>query len=219
MIRVQVLPDPRSAAMNAAKVVAEIARARVGATGRFTLALSGGHTPLAMFGELARLDVQWEQVAIFQVDERVAPAGDPDRNLTHQLPGLPSGARMHSMPVEDRDIEAAADRYAAELPPAFDLVHLGLGTDGHTASLVPGDPVLDIVDRDVAITGPYQGRRRMTLTFPPIDRARTVLWLVAGADKSDALQRLRAGDEQIPAARVKAVDQRLICDRAATTGP
>src|SRR5262249_17433076 len=153
---------------------------------------------------LAREDVPWRQTALFQVDERVAPAGDPDRNLTHLRDSLPqhADAEIHAMPVEDRELEAAAARYARSLPERLDLVHLGLGPDGHTASLVPGDPVLEVVDRDVALTQTYMGRIRMTLTFPPLERARALLWLVTGADKVQALARLRSGDTSIPAGRL-----------------
>ena len=95
------------------------------------------------------------------------------------------------------------------------LVHLGLGPDGHTASLVPGDPVLDITDADVAATGSYHGRRRMTLTFPTINRCRLVLWLVTGGEKAAALVRLREGDRSIPASRVRQDRSLVLADRAA----
>jgi 6-phosphogluconolactonase len=159
-----------------------------------------------------------ECVTVFQVDERVAPDGDPDRNLTQIQSALPAAAleRVRPMPVHDPDLDAAAARYAAELPARLDLVHLGLGPDGHTASLVPGDAVLEVDDRSVAPTaGEYQGRRRLTLTYPAIDSARRVLWLVSGADKREALARLLAGDRSIPAGRVSAPEAVLVCDRAA----
>ena len=169
-----------------------------------------------MFAHLAGA-LPWEKVTIFQVDERVAPDGDPDRNLTQLLRSLPAGgaADVRPMPVESDDLDEAAAAYASALPPAFDLVHLGLGPDGHTASLVPGDPVLEVTDRDVALTGEYQGRRRMTLTYPVLGRAQQVLWLVTGADKVDALRRLRSGDTTIPAGRVAARSSLILADHAA----
>jgi 6-phosphogluconolactonase len=200
-------------------MVAGLAASSVGDHGRFRFAVSGGHTPWAMFAELKDEAVPWADVEIFQVDERVAPDGDPDRNLTHlhqALDGVP--ARVHAMPVTDADLEAAAAAYAAGLPGAFDVVHLGLGPDGHTASLVPGDPVLEVTDRLVAATDPYQGHRRMTLTYPGLARAQQLLWLIAGEDKQDALRRLLAGDRSIPAGRVQAGRSTILADAAAAEG-
>jgi 6-phosphogluconolactonase len=157
-------------------------------------------------------------VAVFQVDERVAPEGDPDRNLTAIRAALPDAAldRLRPMPVDEADLEGATARYEEALPGRLDLVHLGLGADGHTASLVPGDAVLEVRDRRVAMTaGEYQGRRRMTLTYPALNAARRILWLVAGEDKRDALGRLLKGDRSIPAGRVESADSIVICDRAA----
>ena len=170
-----------------------------------------------MFERLADERVPWEETEIFQVDERIAPDGDPDRNLTHLMRSLPAPAveRLRPMPVGDEDLEAAAARYEAEVPEALDLVHLGLGPDGHTASLVPGDPVLDVADRRVALTGEYQGRRRMTLTYPALRAARRILWLITGEDKREALERLLAGDESIPAGRVKNDEMVIVADAAA----
>lgn len=217
MIDVEVLADADAVASRAAEEVAARARDAVADHRRFTFAVSGGNTPWAMFSELRSHDVPWDRTAIFQVDERVAPAGDQDRNLTHLTGSLPPGgpAEIHPMPVEDADLDAAAGRYSRSLPERFDLIHLGLGPDGHTASLVPGDDVLGVTDRDVALTEPYAGHRRMTLTYPVIDRAQRVLWLVTGEEKVDALARLRTGDVSIPAGRVRNPDQLVICDRAA----
>ncbi len=215
-LEVEVLPDAEAVAHRGAEVFAEHAARAIAGRARFTFAVSGGRTPWAMFADLAGR-MPWEKVTIYQVDERVAPEGDPDRNLTQLTRSLPPGgaADVRAMPVGAVDLEQAADDYAATLPEVFDLVHLGLGRDGHTASLIPGDPVLDVTDRDVAVTGEYQGRRRMTLTYRPLDRAQQVLWLVTGEDKVDALRRLRAGDRSIPAGRVCAENALVIADSAA----
>ncbi|MCC6222143.1 MAG: 6-phosphogluconolactonase [Thermoleophilia bacterium] len=212
----ELLPDPEAVARRGAAIVAAAARAAVERGGRCSLALSGGTTPRAMLARLRDDAVPWERVDVYQVDERVAPAGSEERNLTRLaacLGGLP--ARVLSLPVEDADLEAAAVRYAAALPARFDLVHLGLGDDGHTASLVPGDPVLDVTDRAVAITAPYRGTRRMTLTYPALARAELLLWLVTGAAKAGALARLLACDPSIPAGRVEAARSLVVADRAA----
>ena len=212
----EVLADAPAVARAAAAYVADRARAAVADHGSFHFAVSGGHTPWAMFAELAAEDVPWDHVVLYQVDERVAPAGDPDRNLTHlreSLGGAP--ADVVAMPVEEDDLDAAAATYAARLPERLDLIHLGLGPDGHTASLVPGDPVLDVTDRLVAVTAPYQGHRRMTLTYPALARADQLLWLITGADKRDPLRRLLAGDPTIPAGRVEAAHSLVLADAAA----
>jgi 6-phosphogluconolactonase len=209
----EVAADAPSVAVRAARYVAGLARTAVGDRGRFTFAVSGGRTPWAMFSELASEDMPWAETELFQVDERVAPEGDPDRNLTNLRASIGSApARVHPMPVNDADLEAAAAEYATVLPQRFDLVHLGLGPDGHTASLVPGDPVLEVTDALVAVTLPYQGHRRMTLTYPALSRADQLLWLVTGADKRDALARLLAGDQSIPAGRVQAARSLVLAD-------
>jgi 6-phosphogluconolactonase len=210
------LADPDAVAQAGAAFVAERARAAVTDRGTFHFAVSGGHTPWAMFAALARETVPWDAVVIYQVDERVAPPGDPSRNLTHLTEALGSApAEVLPMPVNDADLAAAAADYATDLPEHFDLVHLGLGPDGHTASLVPGDPVLSVTDRLVAVTRPYQGQLRMTLTYPALARAREILWLVTGADKKEALGALLAGDTTIPAGRVEAAASVVLADRAA----
>jgi 6-phosphogluconolactonase len=215
-LEIEILSDAEAVAERGAEYVAERAHAAVAEHGRFTFAVSGGRTPWAMFAHLTGR-MPWEKVTIYQVDERVAPDGDPDRNLTQLRASLPTGvaADVRAMPVEAHDLEAAAVEYAAALPAALDLVHLGLGPDGHTASLVPGDPVLDVLDRDVAVTGLYQGWQRMTLTYSTLNRARQILWLVTGEDKVDALARLRAGDTSIPAGRVSSANALVIADAAA----
>ena len=177
--------------------------------------MSGGHTPARMLELLEPEPLAAAGIEIFQVDERVAPDGDPARNLTALRAALPAGLldRVRAMPVLAADPEAAAGEYAAALPERLDMVHLGLGADGHTASLVPGDPVLEVDDRLVALTtGEFQGRRRMTLTYPALNRARRVVWLVTGAGKREALARLLAGDPGIPAGRVHAAHAIIVCD-------
>ena len=211
----QVLPDTDAVARRAAGVVAAAAREAIASRGRFTFAVSGGETPWAMFKALAEEDVSWHEVGIWQVDERVAPDGDPDRNLTSLVPVIPAGADLRPMPVTEPDLAAAADRYAASLPAAFELVHLGMGDDGHTASLVPGDPVLDVTDRDVAVTGEYRGLRRVTVTYPVLDRAGLALWMITGSDKAPMVPRLLAGDRSIPAGRVATAEQLVLVDAAA----
>jgi 6-phosphogluconolactonase len=201
----------------AARYVAELAQRAVVDDGAFQFAVSGGRTPWQMFGVLTTLEVPWERTVIWQVDERVAPADDPDRNLAHLREALSDkAADVRPMPVEDDDLEAAAARYGAALPHQFHLVHLGIGPDGHTASLVPGDRVLEVRDHPVAVTShEYQGRRRMTLTYPGIERARQLLWLVSGEDKRTALGELLAADPSIPAGRVEAGSSLVMADRAA----
>lgn len=210
----EVLPDAEAVARRGAELVTFVAIEAIQAWDRFTFAVSGGRTPWAMFRALAASDLRWERIGMWQVDERVAPDGDHSRNLTSLARTIPPAAELHPMPVTDHDLDVAAQRYAAILPETFDLVHLGMGDDGHTASLVPGDPVLEVTDRDVALTGEYRGRRRMTLTYPVLDRARRVVWLITGGDKAPMVPRLLAGDRSIPAGRVSAADQRVICDAA-----
>jgi len=229
MMKLEIFPDADAVAREAAVFIAGEARAAKAARGRFIMAVSGGHTPWQMLRALTTQDVPWESVHVVQVDERVAPAGHPDRNLTHLRESLLDHAplrpeQIHAMPVEDPGLEGAAARYALTLqelagsPPALDLAHLGLGPDGHTASLVPGDPVLEITGTDIALTGVYQGRRRMTLTYPMLNRSRCILWLVTGSEKVEMFARLRLGDPSIPAGRVRQDRALVLADRAAA-GP
>ncbi|MFP4635880.1 MAG: 6-phosphogluconolactonase [Nitriliruptoraceae bacterium] len=226
-MRVVIADDhARQAAAHVAVALREAASER----GRATLAVSGGSTPGDLLEALAAQPLPWDRLHVFQVDERFAPAGHTERNL-ELLRGrlladrpLPDG-QVHPMPVDNPDPEAAAERYAAQLaevagvPPVLDVVQLGLGSDGHTASLLPGDPVVDVVDRDVAVTGSYGGWRRLTLTLPIIARARSLVWLVSGADKRGAVARLLAGDPAIPAGRVPGDRAVAFLDPAAAPDP
>lgn len=225
-MEVQTFADADAVACEAARFIAAEARMAVATRGRFIMAVSGGKTPWQMLRDLAGEEVPWKTVHVIQVDERIAPAGDPDRNLTHLRESLLSHAplppeQIYAMPVEANDLEAAAASYAKTLqqiagsPPVLDLAHLGLGPDGHTASLVPNDPVLNVTDRDVALTGIYQKRRRMTLTYPMLNRSRKILWVATGAEKVGMILRLRDGDMTIPAGRIRQDNARLLADRAA----
>lgn len=207
-------PTATAAANAAADHLAGLARAAIDQRGEFTLAVSGGRSPWAMLAALVTHDLPWTAVTVFQVDERIAPDDHPDRNLTGLRAALGEGwpGAIVPMPVTESDLPTACARYARALPPLLDAVHLGLGADGHTASLIPGDPVLAQTSVDVALTEPYQGRRRMTLTYPRIARSRHVLWLVTGAEKATALQRLLDGDPGIPASHITSADQHLFTD-------
>lgn len=224
-LEIELFPDADAAAKRGADIIA--ARiAAVPAGQRFAIAISGGATPWKMFAGLsAHPEIPWDSVDIWQVDERIAPAGHDDRCLTHQAESLPPAAfaRIRPMPVDDLEsaddaaMNAAADAYAATLPGTFDLVHLGLGEDGHTASLIPGDPAMDVRDRNIAVTNPYKGRRRMTITFPVLDHAVLALWIVTGADKARVLRKFRDGDSMLPAAHVNARERVVLADAAAAT--
>jgi 6-phosphogluconolactonase len=231
-MKIEALAVADSVARAGAAFTAAEARAAVAARGPFIVAFSGGHTPWQMLRALADEPVPRTGVHVVQVDERVAPAGDPDRNLTHLHENLLAHCplrpeQVHAMPVESADLEPASGRYVLTLrqiagsPAVLDLAHLGLGPDGHTASLVPGDPVLDVTGADVALTGVYQGRRRMTLTYPLLNRSRRIVWLVTGREKAEMLARLCRGDRSIPAGRIRQ-DQALVLadhDVAARVGP
>ncbi len=222
---IETFADPATVAQRAAARIAADARAAIASRGRFLLAVSGGHTPWSMLRALATLPVDWARVHLFQVDERVAPDGDPSRNLTHIRASLLEhvpipDANVHPMPVSTPDAVAAAADYARTLrtiagdPAVLDLAHLGLGLDGHTASLVPGDPILD-ERADVGVAGPYQGQRRVSLTYPTLDRARAILFVVTGLEKAAMVRRLCAGDVTIPAGRIDSRRATLLADSAA----
>jgi 6-phosphogluconolactonase len=225
VIRVEILPDAALGA-RAADFVAGRAAAAVAERGSFTLAVSGGATPAGMFEEFARRPMPWEAIHLFQVDERVAPPGHPDRNLVTLRENLldrvpiPAG-NAHPMEVNGEDLAAAARAYARKLRGVcgpegrLDLIHLGLGSDGHTASWPPGDPVAEEADEDVAVVGPFQGRLRMTLTPPAVNRAREILWLVAGSEKAETLRRLLEGDPALPATRVRTDRATLLASTSA----
>ncbi len=223
-MQIEILKDADAVSKRAAVLIAADVREAVAARGRFNIAFSGGRAPWDMLRQLASMDLPWDKVQIFQIDERVAPAGDPDRNLTHIRASLEHAPlrldQTHAMPVELPELEGAAAQYEQTLkefcgaPAVLDLAHLGMGPDGHTASLVPGDPVLNVTDRDVALTGVYQGRRRMTLTYPMINRSRKILWLITGTDKVDALSKFRAGDTTIPSGRIAKANAVLLAEQA-----
>lgn len=228
-MRIENLPNAWAVAKRGAALIAEESRAAVAARGQFLLALSGGKSPWKMIQALAKENVPWEHVHVFQVDERVAPEGHPDRNLTTlrdilltQTPLTKN--QIHPMPVDDEDLEAAAAAYGETLrtlagtPAVLDLVTLGLGVDGHTASLIPGDPALDVQDRDVTLTEPHFGRPRMTLTSPILNRSRRLLWIVTGEEKAKMMKRLLNADPAIPAGRIRQDNATLVVDETAMPG-
>ena len=217
--QLEVVADDRAAASRAAELIAAAGQAAVAERGFFAMAMSGGRTPWAMLAMLGALEeMPWGETELFQVDERIAAPGSEERKLTHLVLGLSLDhqAALRPMPVTQRDREAAAREYESSLPERLDLVHLGLGPDGHTASLVPDDPVLEVTDRRVALTeAPYQDYRRMTLTYPALNDARGIVWLVTGAEKREPLAKLLAGDTSIPAGRVENKNMTIVADQAA----
>ena len=222
---IETFADADAVAERTAEVIAEAAQEGIARHGRAVLAFSGGSTPAAMLQRLGTMDVKWNATHIVQVDERVAPEGHRDRNWTMITNNLLAGADiphalLHPMPVTDDDLQQAADRYERLLttvggvPPIADVVHLGIGADGHTASLVPGDPVLRVRNRWIALAGPYQGRRRMTFTYPTINAARLVVWQVSDGDKAAALREALQG-KGVPASKVRRRDVHVIATEAA----
>ena len=218
----RLVADAEAAAVEAARLVEMIADAAIADRGRFNFAVSGGTTPWRMLELLAESSLNWTRTSLFQVDERIAPTGSAERNLTHLVLTLPlvCQAAIRPMPVGADDLVTAASGYEYSLPDRFDLIHLGLGPDGHTASLIPDDPILEVTDRQVAITtGEYQGTRRMSLTYKAIDRAHQVMFLVTGDGKEDALSKLVAADASIPAGRVRNPNMTLVTDIAIESDP
>jgi len=219
-IELEVVADERAAGRRAAELVAAAGAEAAAERNIFSFAMSGGRSPWGMLAILGEEDsMPWDRTELFQVDERIASPGSEDRNLTHMVLGLSMEhqSTLRPMPVTQRDLEAAARDYESSLPERFDCIHLGIGPDGHTASLVPGDPVLEVSDRRVALTGTeYQGHRRMTLTYPTLAEARRIVWLVCGPDKVEPLQKLLAGDSSIPAGRVENEHMVVVADQAAS---
>jgi 6-phosphogluconolactonase len=212
-LKIEVLPNADAVAARAAELIASYVAEDV-ARGAATLALSGGRTPQRVLERLAVLDLPWDRITVFQVDERIAPLEHADRNRTQAAAALAAPLARYSasfrwMPVEERDLESAARRYADALravagsPPALGTVHLGLGGDGHTASLFPGSPLVAERKREVVVTEPHLGRRRMTLTLPVLNRARRILWIVTGADKRAALAGLVSGERRVVGSLVR----------------
>ena len=224
-LAIEVLSDADAVATRAAELLAGYLEEDA-ERGSATVALSGGRTPQSVFERLAALELPWDRIAVFQVDERIAPRHHPDRNRTHAEAALAAPIEGHPqafrwMPVEEPNLDAAAHRYAELLraaagsPPVLGTVHLGLGADGHTASLVPGSRLVTERKRDVVVTEPYQGRRRMTLTLPVLNRARRILWIVTGADKRTALAGLIASDDRVVGSRVRRDGALVLADAAA----
>jgi 6-phosphogluconolactonase len=195
----------------------------------FSLAISGGRTPWEMLKILSKADLPWQRINLFQVDERVAPDGHPDRNLTQLFQAISGTAmvtqlRIFPMPVLAEDLEEGCRDYIKVLDEVtegkgLDIIHLGLGIDGHTASLVPGDGVMEVQDRLVACTqNTYQGRIRMTLTYPLLNGAKQLLWIVTGNEKQEMVQRLLKQDPSIPAGKIRQENALLMVDKAAMEG-
>lgn len=222
----EIYSSPEEVAEKAAKHLEEKIRTAILTKGTFSMAISGGKTPWEMMKHLVKAKLRWEKVYIFQVDEREAPDGHEDRNLTQLFrcldgSGILTRVNIFPMHVIANNLEDEAQEYAKTIwevtgDGVLDLIHLGLGSDGHTASLIPGDPVCELLEQDVALTTqPYQGRLRMTMTYPLINRAKEILWVVTGQEKAEMLKRLLNQDQGIPAGRIKAENAIIIADRSA----
>ena len=207
-----IAPDPQGAATEAAAWLARQIRNAVARRGVAAVALSGDSTPALMLAALAELPTPWDRTTVFQVDERVAPDGDPDRNASLLDPLRSCGASINLMPVTAADLEAASRQYAALLPERLDVVHLGVGDDGHTASWPPGDPVIH-ANGVVALSGEYKGRVRMTLTVPAVNAARHRLVLATGLAKATIIERWMLHDQALPIARVSRTNTLVLLDQ------
>jgi 6-phosphogluconolactonase len=224
-MKIHIEPDADRLALECAAWIGGQVRRGLAERDTFTLALSGGRGPHRLFEALARERVPWQRVHLFQVDERAAPADSPERNfrairelLIERVP-IPD-ANVHPMPVEQEGLEGAARDYASTLAQVLgpelvlDLVHLGLGEDGHTASLFPGDPASES-GAPVIVSREHQGFRRLSLNYPLLSGARQRLWFVTGAAKSEVLLRAMDGDVGIPAGRIRREDTLFFADQAA----
>ena len=228
-MKTEIFPQAEQVAARAAAYLEQEIRDALTHQKSFSLAISGGRTPWEMLKILSKVDLPWQRINLFQVDERVAPDGHPDRNLTQLFQAIAGTAmvtqlRIFPMPVTAEDLDASAKEYAEVLDEikegkGLDIIHLGLGSDGHTASLVPGDGVLEIQNRLVACTqNPYQGRIRMTLTYPLLNAAKQILWIVTGSEKKEMVQRMLQQDPSIPAGSIRQENALLLVDKAAMVG-
>jgi len=224
-MRVEVYATPAAAAARAAALVKDCIESAIAGRGLAAIALSGGKTPVGMLSELASAPIDWPRVHVFQVDERLVGEHDTRRNwrvirAAFERSGLPA-SHLHAMPLDAASPEAGAREYARELraavgtPSVLDAVHLGLGEDGHTASLFPGDAAVDAAG-EIALSGIHDGMRRMTLTLETINRARARIWLVTGPAKRAIVKRLLEPGAGLIASRVRSAESILVLDREAS---